>query len=289
MRVLRSVVREARRARAVPLVVTFQPHPDDVLRGAAPPLLCDLDERLARFAAVGIEAAVVQRFDREFAALPAAEFLRSLCAGDARRLRSIVMTPQSAFGHGRDGTPQSVAEVGRSLDFEVVTVDPLTAADGTRISSSRIRSAVIAGRLGEATRLLGRRHAVRGEVVHGDGRGRELGYPTANLRFPDPVALPPDGVYAVRVSWDGVDPLHPARQAAGVASLGVRPTFGGGDRLLEVNLFDISEDLYGAWLRVEFVRRQRGQRHFAAIAALIRQMDRDAERARTILGAARPG
>jgi riboflavin kinase/FMN adenylyltransferase len=157
---------------------------------------------------------------------------------------------------------------------------------GEPVSSSRIRALVEDGRLTQAARLLGRRHAVTGTVVHGDARGRELGYPTANLAWERPVALPPDGVYATRVSWGGTA-LAPARTAAGVASLGVRPTFDGHDRVLEVYLFDLDEDLYGERMRVEFVRRQRGQRKFSRIAGLRRQMDRDAERARAIL-AARP-
>ena len=139
------------------------------------------------------------------------------------------------------------------------------------------------GRLATARTLLGRRFAVVGTVVHGDGRGRELGYPTANLAFDQPVALPPDGIYAVRASWDGADPLHPRHRADGVASLGVRPTFGERTRLLEAHLFDVSPDLYGRRLRVEFVRRQRGERRFASAAALVTQMDLDAARARRIL------
>jgi len=119
--------------------------------------------------------------------------------------------------------------------------------------------------------------------VHGDGRGRQLGYPTANLAFDQPVVLPPDGIYTVRASWDGPDPLHPRRRADGVASLGVRPTFGERTRLLEAHLFDVSPDLYGRRLRVEFVRRQRGERRFASVAALVEQMDLDAARARRIL------
>jgi riboflavin kinase/FMN adenylyltransferase len=125
-----------------------------------------------------------------------------------------------------------------------------------------------------------------GTVVHGNRRGRTLGYPTANLSFADPVALPEDGIYAVRASWGGADPLRPARRADGVAALGVRPTFGGGDRMLEVYLFDFNESLYGERLRVEFVRRQRGEKRFASAAALVRQMDLDARRARDILSTA---
>jgi riboflavin kinase/FMN adenylyltransferase len=152
------------------------------------------------------------------------------------------------------------------------------------VSSTRVREALAAGRLAEVKRLLGRRYAVTGTVVRGDRRGRTLGYPTANLSFDAPVALPPDGIYAVRAAWGGRDLLNAQRGANGVASLGVRPTFGaGGARWLEVNLFDVNENLYGRKMRVEFVRRLRGEKQFASADALVRQMDRDAARARAVL------
>jgi len=168
------------------------------------------------------------------------------------------------------------------LGFAILEV-PALFVGGERVSDSRIRALVTAGCLAEAARLLGRRYAVVGEVTRGDGRGRELGFPTANLAFAAPVTLPPDGIYAVRAGWGGPDPRHPAHVASGVASLGVRPTFGGGERILEAHLFDVGPDLYGRRLRVEFVRRQRGERRFGTAAALVVQMERDATRAREIL------
>jgi riboflavin kinase/FMN adenylyltransferase len=158
----------------------------------------------------------------------------------------------------------------------------LTSEGGT-LSSTRLRSMLGACRFADVRRLLGRDYSVTGTVVRGDRRGRELGYPTANLSFDEPVALPADGIYAVRTGWGGADPLKPERTAEGVASLGVRPTFGGGARTLEVNLFDVNEDLYGKSLRVEFVRRLRGEKKFASAEQLVRQMDRDAARARSVL------
>ena len=119
--------------------------------------------------------------------------------------------------------------------------------------------------------------------MHGDQRGRTLGFPTANFAFDAPVCLPPDGIYAVTVSWGGDRSLSPAHRAGGVASLGVRPTFGVGARILEVHLFDFDGDLYGQRLRVEFVRRQRGEKRFRDAASLVRQMDLDAARARALL------
>jgi riboflavin kinase/FMN adenylyltransferase len=163
-----------------------------------------------------------------------------------------------------------------------VLVTPLSLG-GRPVSSSRVREAIESGRLAEARKLLGRSPSVTGRVVKGAGRGRDLGFPTANLAFDEPVALPPDGIYAVRVTWRR-SAGEPWRSGAGVASLGVRPTFGPGDRILEVYLFDVKEPLYGATMRVSFERRQRGERRFTTAAALMRQMTRDAARAREILG-----
>jgi len=168
------------------------------------------------------------------------------------------------------------------MKFRVVQVNRLESEGGT-LSSTRLRTLLGDGRLADVRRLLGRRYAVTGTVVKGDRRGWTLGYPTANLEFSSPVALPPNGVYAVRVGWGGESPLEPAHTSDGVASLGVRPTFGGGARLLEVHLFDFDGDLYGMDLRVEFVRRLRGEKKFSTVPALVRQMDRDAARARSIL------
>lgn len=283
--VLRALMHAARAARATPVVVTFEPHPEFVLRGRVPPLLCDAEERAARLAAAGVGHLVVQPFDRAFAALSAEAFVERLGAG--RDLAALVMTPESAFGRGRTGTAATMAALGAVRGFRVVEIASLRSG-GALISSGRIRSLLAEGRLVAAARLLGRRPAVTGEVVRGDGRGRDLTYPTANLAFDAPVALPRDGIYAVRVGWGGRHPLAPERQADGVASLGVRPTFGIGDRVFEIHLFDLDEDLYGERLRVEFVRRQRGERRFQNAASLVAQMDLDAARARRTLTALAP-
>jgi riboflavin kinase/FMN adenylyltransferase len=263
--------------------VTFVPHPDVVLRGTAPTLLSDPAEREARFAALGVDLLVRHPFDRDVAAMSAEAFVVGLM--DAGPLVALLMTRDSAFGKDRGGTLESLPPVAQELGFDLLEV-PSVAADGARISDSRLRAHIAAGRLAAGRALLGRRYAVIGTVVHGDGRGHELGYPTANLAFDAPVSLPPNGIYAVHASWGGTDPLRPAHRADGVASLGVRPTFGERARLLEAHLFDVSPDLYGQRLRVEFVRRQRGERRFTSAAALVTQMDRDATRARRILAAA---
>ena len=281
-RLLRSLVRAARRWRADPTVVTFEPHPDAVLRGAPPPLLCDPEERLGWLELAGVRHVVLQRFDEAFASQTPEVFLGRLRSD--RELAGLVMSPESAIGRGRAGTPERLRELGASEGFRVEVVAPLEVAGGL-VSATRIRDALSAGRLLEARRMLGRDPAVTGRVVRGDARGRSLGYPTANLAFDAQVALPADGIYAIEAGWGGPDPLHPARTAGGVASLGVRPTFEPGARILEAHLFGVDDDLYGERLRVAFVRRQRAERRFRSAAALVAQMDRDASRARAILAA----
>ena len=284
-RVLSETVGAARRAQGRAVVMTFDPHPDEVLRGVAPPLLCDPQEKLAHLAAAGIGLTVVQRFDAAFAAQAPEEFLARLAAG--RELRALVMTAETAFGRDRAGTLATAEKMSRQMGFELVRC-PEIDVGGERISSTRLRGLLAAGRLAQVRRLLGRHYAVIGEVVGGDRRGRDLGYPTANLHFDRPVALPADGIYAVRASWGGPGPLRPTHRLDGVAALGLRPTFEtDGPRTLEVHLFDFEGELYGRRLRVEFIRRQRGERRFRSAAALIRQMDRDAARARRILDGVR--
>jgi riboflavin kinase/FMN adenylyltransferase len=278
--VLTRLVREADASAAVATVVTFEPHPDAVLRGAPPPRLTDPEQLIEGIAGLGVGELVVQPFDEAFSRLNPETFLRMVGAGNG--LRGFVMSPETAFGRDRSGTAAAVKLIGERLGFELVVVEPVLIG-GRPISSSRIRESLAAGRLADARRLLGRSPTVTGHVVAGAGRGRDLGFPTANLAFDAPVALPRDGIYAVRVEWRGSGLRH-WRSASGVASLGVRPTFGGGERLLEVYLFDVDEPLYGTTMRVSFERRQRGERRFASAAGLVRQMARDATRAKEILG-----
>lgn len=279
--VLGATVRAAAKLRAESVAITFDPHPEQVLRGSSPPLACDGAERLERITATGIGHIVVQPFDRAFSEQRAEEFVDRLRRG--RDLAGLVMSAESAFGHDREGTAATLRRLAADEGWALIEVPTLERAGG-RVSSGRIRTLIEAGRLSQAAALLGRPYAVIGRVVHGDARGRTLGFPTANLDFPADVALPPNGIYAVRVSWEGESVLAPRHRADGVASLGVRPTFGGGRRLLEVHLLDFDGDLYGKALRVEFVKRQRGEKRFASVESLVEQMERDRERARELLG-----
>jgi riboflavin kinase/FMN adenylyltransferase len=284
-RVIEALTNAAARLDAEPVALTFDPHPAAVLHGAPPPSLCDLRERLSRLEALGVGTTVVQKFDDGFAAQTPRTFLERIARG--RQLRGLVMTDESAFGRHREGGLETIRNLAPELGFEVIEV-PRLANSGAVLSSTRVRELLAANRLADVNRLLGRPYAVVGTVVRGDQRGRELGYPTANMRFDKPVALPENGIYAVRVSWGSDDPLDPHERRDGVASLGVRPTFDeGGARILEVHLFEFDGDLYGQRLRIEFVRRLRGEKKFSSAETLIKQMDRDSARARGVLALAK--
>jgi len=281
LKVLEILTEVSRQLDATPTVITFDPHPDAVVKGRAPDLVIDPVERLERLAAAGVGVTVVQRFDEAFRRTSARRFLERLGAGGD--LAGIVMTAESAFGKDRAGTLATVTEMSGRVGFEVIEA-PRYELGGAPVSSSRIRSLIETGRLAAARDLLGHRYALVGDVVHGDARGRELGFPTANIAFGDPVCLPTDGVYVARVTWGGATLLDPSDSADAVVSLGMQPTFGGRVRLLEAYLLDWDADLYGVRMRVELVRRLRGQRRFNSMESLIREMERDVRRARDYLG-----
>jgi riboflavin kinase/FMN adenylyltransferase len=278
--VFRVLEESARRAGAMPVVVTFDPHPEAVVLGRAPDLLMDREERLEWIDRLVAGLVVQQRFDEAFRRTSAEEFVSRL--GGGRNLAALVMTSASSFGRDRGGTLPVLRDLGLRQGWEAVEAATLEMR-GSRISSARIRALVTAGRLGSAARLLGRPYSLVGDVVHGERRGRELGFPTANLAFADPVCLPPDGVYAARASWGGGALLSPGERAEAVVSLGTQPTFGGRVRILEAHLLDREEDLYGQRLRVELCRRLRPQRRFDSAEELVEEMARDVTRARAVL------
>lgn len=279
-RAMLAATREAAgRHGAAAVALVFEPHPDEVLQPGsrvarlAPPAVI-----LRRLEQHGMTHALPIRFDDELRQRSAEEFLAAL--EPALTLRTLVMSPESAFGRGRGGTVPRMREHGRERGFEVVTVEPVIDG-GAPISSSRLRAAVAAGDL-DTVRRLGDPPFLQGLVVEGDHRGRELGYPTANLQFDYVPAMPPLGIYTGRVAVPerGVGPDHPA-----LVSIGVRPTFHDEGRVLvEVHLLDYDGDLYGATLEVELLDRLREERRFDSAEALVTQMRRDEADARRLLG-----
>jgi riboflavin kinase/FMN adenylyltransferase len=267
-----------RDAAAVALV--FDPPPDEVLRpGTHVPRLAPLVTVLSRIEHDhGLDRALPLRFDDALRARTAEDFLAALAP--AVELRGLVMTPESAFGRGRGGTPERMRELGEERGFAVIGVDPVM-VDGSPVSSTRIREAIAVGDVAAATRM-GCPPRLEGTVVAGDRRGRELGFPTANLAFDYLPAMPALGIYVGRVAVPerGVGPEHPA-----LVSVGVRPTFHDeGVVLVEAYLLDFDGDLYDAHLVIDLVARLREERRFSDVEALVRQMRRDEADAREVLG-----
>ncbi len=254
-------------------VLTFDPHPVSVVAPQhTPKLLTSLSRKAELIASLGVEELIVIPFDADFAMRSADEFVEHVLDG-ALGATQVAIGENFRFGHKAQGDPRLLAADGR---FATV-VHPLLEVDGEIVSSSHIRGLVLAGEVARARNLLGAPFQLRGEVVHGDERGRELGFPTANLVPDETLACPGHGVYAC-LSYE--DPAHP-RPAA--VSIGVRPTFQTGrGELIEAYILDFNGDLYGQELRLDFLQRLRGERRFDTHEALIEQMHSDVERTREI-------
>jgi riboflavin kinase/FMN adenylyltransferase len=270
-----ATARERARSLARPAAaLTFEPHPRSFLRPQEPLFrLTDEPAKLRLFAATGLSGAIVLRFDAALAEPSPERFVNDILL-QRLGISGAVVGFDFRFGHNRTGTPDLLAAAGRERNFTVDVV-PAVEIEGLRISSGVIREALVAGRIEEANLLLGYPWFVRGEVVHGDKRGRELGYPTANVRL-DPTCGLRHGIYAVRVGI-GEDRYD------GVASFGRRPMFDVGTVLLEVFLFDFTGDLYGRPIDVAFIGWIRHELAFADVAELVHRMDEDTRRARGIL------
>jgi riboflavin kinase/FMN adenylyltransferase len=257
----------------------FDPHPTKVLaKPRAAPVLTTIERRRTLLLAMGADDVFVQPFDLELAGTSPEGFVNGVLAGKLNA-RGVIVGPDFRFGKGRAGDVESLRTLGSAHDMEVAVVEPVL-VDGERVSSTAVRAHLAEGDVVGAARLLGRVHDVAGTVVRGDQRGRTIGFPTANLECED-VMLPADGVYAV-VARRTTAPTEP--RLAGVANLGIRPTFAAG-RSVEVHLFDFDDNLYDAELRIGFVARVRGERKFDGIDALKAQIRRDAEDARAAIAA----
>ncbi|HEX4979055.1 MAG TPA: bifunctional riboflavin kinase/FAD synthetase [Acidimicrobiales bacterium] len=266
---------------AASAVVTFDRHPATVVRpDSAPKLLTDLPQRLELLGSTGVDATLVIHFDAARARESAEDFVSEILVG-CLRARAVVVGHDFHFGHNRGGNVAMLQEMGAELGFDVLGISLV--ADDTPahevVSSTRVRALLAAGDVAGAAALLGRPHEIRGLVHDGDKRGRDLGFPTANVAVPDEIMLPADGIYA---GWyqrpDGV--VHPA-----AISLGRRPTFyeASDHSLLEAYLLDFDGDLYGEEARVRFVARLRGEVRFDSVEDLVAQMARDVSDTRDVL------
>ena len=258
-------------------VLTFDPHPVSVVAPQhTPKLLTTLARKAELIASLGVEELIVIPFDADFAMRSAAEFVDDVLVGALGATR-VAIGENFRFGHKAQGDPRLLAADGR---FETV-VRPLLEVDGEIVSSSHIRGLLLAGEVALATGFLGSPFQLQGEVVHGDERGRELDFPTANLVPDEALACPGHGVYACLAYGDPAHP--PAHPRPAAVSIGVRPTFQTGrGELIEAYILDFEGDLYGRELRLDFLQRLRGERRFATPEALIEQMHGDVERTREI-------
>jgi riboflavin kinase/FMN adenylyltransferase len=262
-------------------VVTFDRHPAMVVRPeSAPKLLTDLDQKLELLSETGVDYALVVHFDEERAHEPAEEFVQEVLV-DRLHAGVVVVGQDFHFGHKRRGNVAMLEAMGADAGFEVVGLDLVApeTSPGEPVSSTAIRRALVAGDLARANALLGRDHEVRGLVVHGDHRGRELGFPTANVAVPAEILLPADGIYAGWYQRPDLE-LRPA-----AISLGRRPTFylEAQSSLLEAHLLDFDGDLYGEPARVRFAGWLHGEKRFDTVDELVVQMRRDCEIARDLL------
>lgn len=266
--VLDEITRRAAAANRKSVLVTFEPHPLAVVNPqAAPALLTTGPERREVLALTGLDYAVFLQFNRALADLTPERFVREVLIARCG-MRELVIGHDHGFGRGRSGDVETLRRLGASDGFAVDVVG-LVERSGHAVSSTAIRRAVAGGDLVTARRLLGRPYTLSGRVVRGEGRGRTLGIPTINVgEYDERKLLPPDGVYAARVEWAG-------GAAGGMLNQGPRPTFGQRKRTVEVHLFGVEADLYGQWVRVEWVERLRDVGRFGSVAELQGQLERD--------------
>ncbi len=272
---LQQVVETARRHDGTAVVLTFDPHPVKIL---APHVnlqfLTTPEEKLRRFEDAGVDELVFLEFNQAFAAMSPDDFARRILH-DALQTKELFVGEHFAFGKGRVGRIADLIAFGARYGFEVHPVAPQRMGEEV-VSSTKIRQAIAAGDLRKANRFLGRPYSIDGTVLHGAKRGTELGWPTANLRLPAERVAPPDGVYSAQVWWQG-------KLFDAVSYIGTRPTFGAGERLLEVTVLDQRLELYGEQLSVRLIGRVRGDMTFPTADALSRQIACDVEDARAQL------
>ncbi len=257
-----------------PGVITFSNHPATVLRpDYQVSYISTPQDKIDLIKTQGVELVISLEFTRELSQIGADEFVQMLVG--SLHMKGLVIGPDFAFGKGRQGNEAFLKDAGEQLGFWVETVEPLI-LDGSAVRSRRIRESITEGDISTVNQLLGRNFRLSGEVVKGDKRGRELGFPTANLSLPTEIIVPGDGIYATWAVINGNH--HPA-----ATSIGIRPTFGLTERLVEVYVLDFDADIYGQTIGVEFVEKLRDQETFPNVEALVRQVNQDVADARTAL------
>jgi riboflavin kinase/FMN adenylyltransferase len=275
--VISTSAEHARRANGTPVVVTFDPHPEKVLRPqAATHLLTATPHKIALIRELGVAHLLIIKFDKQFAATEPEDFVQQLVE-HSKPLREICVGHEWSFGKNRRGNLKLLNEFGARCDFGVVGIPPVT-VNGELVSSTTIRQALEAGDLKKAAQMLGREYTILGTVVHGDDLGKKIGFPTANLSAHNE-QFPPNGVYFAEARLEGA--IYP-----GVVNLGCRPTVSSKtERILEIYLLDFESDIYGKDIEVRFIRYLRREKKFENIDALVRQIEFDVQQARELSAA----
>jgi riboflavin kinase / FMN adenylyltransferase len=283
--ILGHAVKKARAMGVPAVVVTFDPHPSEVVRpGSHPAVLTEPSRKADLIAGLGVDALCVIPFTLEFSRLSAEAFAHDMLV-DTLHASLLVVGENFRFGHKAAGDVTLLHRLGRRFGFAVEAA-PLVAEDDTVFSSTYIRALIAAGDVAAAASVLGRPHRLEGVVVRGDQRGRELGFPTANLMSGPYAAVPADGIYAAHVKWGhGDNPIAVEREAARMSavSVGTNPTFSGRERRVEAFILDFDGDIYGERFVIDFVERLREQRTYTELAPLIKQIDDDVARTRALL------
>jgi riboflavin kinase/FMN adenylyltransferase len=273
--ILAKVIHDAQRMNGTALVLTFHPHPLTVLRSTQPlPLIVGLREKLLLLASLQVHGVILQRFTPAFSQITAEHFVQRYLV-EGLGVKKVIVGHNVTFGCRRSGTAETLIQLGKKFGFAVEVVGPVL-LEGKEVSSTKIRALLRTGKMREVANLLGGTYTVSGRVEKGFQRGRTIGFPTANLR-PRMDLLLPNGVYAVTVTVDEKTIIP------GVANVGMNPTFANKQRTIEAHLFDFSADLYGKRLRVSFVEYLREEQKFPSVPDLVRQIQEDAGRARSIL------
>lgn len=276
MKIIDRVRRRAGERAGTPAAMTFEPHPPRVLRpDKAPPLLMTLDQKIEALARSGMDGLAVVRFTHDLSQWDPEMFVRTVLV-EWLRVSEVWVGANFLFGHQRAGTFSVLRSLGGRFGFRAEKIDPVRYKEFV-VSSTRVRRLLSEGRVDEAAALLGHHYFIDGAIVRGAGRGRGIGFPTANLDTPNEL-IPPAGVYATTMTIDGV--LHPA-----VTNIGMRPTFGDVEHpVVETHLFDVDRDLYERQVRLSFVQRLRDERAFPDVDALRSQIDADCRSARRLFG-----
>ena len=270
---VRNTVEESKRLGYPSTVLTFEPHPLKILAPErAPSLILSYEDKIALLQSLGVDIVVAQRFDRQFASIPADDFVR-LFLVDRLKVKKLWVGRDLRFGQGRRGGTDDLLRLAADAGFDVGVLDPIL-LNGIRISSSRIRQLVEEGRVAEVRPMLGRYHFVSGRIVAGNRRGRELGFPTANIATETEV-VPLNGIYATLTQLQN-------RRLLSVSSVGINPTFGDGPRTVESFILDFDGDIYGERITLSFVQRIRDEKKFVAVKDLIAQMHEDVKHARAV-------